>query len=179
MTLVYAYNRRRRQSRIGEGVDRILCDMAPPLNPKDERTRACRLAVESLIEKHGGQKAVERETNLSQQSISKFLKQGSIGLDFADEIAAVYETTIDGLVWRFVRGGEGAVRAGNIPGWSKAVAELRERHADLFDWDAAAEVILPVAPRVAELDFVRALAQLITVYCSSTSTRIRAVKSRV
>lgn len=54
-----------------------------------------------------------------------------------------------------------AVRAGDIPGWSKAVAEALERWGDPYPYREAADIRLPMAPRVATIWFVQDLARLL------------------
>ena len=54
--------------------------------------RACQLAALELREKYGGDKPAERETGLTQQTLSALIKNGKLGIDFADKIAAHYET---------------------------------------------------------------------------------------
>ncbi len=144
--------------------------MAQKIDPGSERLRACRLAVEALIEEHGSGNAAAKASGLRQQSISALLKHDQLGLDFADEIAKAYETTIDGLVWQFIKTGDGEVRAGNVPGWAKAVEEARSQWGD-SEYGLAAEVILPTAPRVATANFVYDLAQLFHRHVKSSSVR--------
>lgn len=129
------------------------------------------MAVERLIEEHGSGNAAAKASHLRQQSISALLKYDQLGLDFADEIAKVYETTIDGLVWLFLKAGDGEVRAGNVPGWARAVQEAESQWGESDAYVLAAEVILPTAPRVATARFAYDLAQIFHVHVKSSSVR--------
>lgn len=144
--------------------------MALKIDPATDRARACRLAVEKLCKEHGSANQAALKTGLRQQSISALLKSGQLGLDFADKIAAHYETTIDGLVWLFLREGNAEVQAGNIPGWSRAVEEARAEWGD-SGYELAAQVYLPTAPRLATARFAYDLAQIFHVHVKSSSVR--------
>lgn len=144
--------------------------MARKIDPGSERLRACRLAVAQLIEEHGTGNAAAKATKLRQQSISDLIKHGKLGIDFADEIAAVFETTVDGLVWKFLKAEGGEVRAGNVPGWAKAVEEATSQWGE-SGYDLAAEVILPTAPRLATARFAYDLGQIFHMHVRSSSVR--------
>lgn len=144
--------------------------MALKIDPASERVRACRLAADALCKKYGSANQAALKTGLRQQSISALLKSGQLGLDFADKLAAHYETTIDGLVWLFLREGSGEVRAGNIPGWTRAVEEAKAEWGD-SGYDLAQHVYLPTAPRLATARFAYDLAQIFHVHVKSSSVR--------
>jgi hypothetical protein len=121
---------------------------------------------------------VGQKTGLRQQNISNLLRHRSIGIDVADKIAALYETSVDGLVWLFMHDGGGAVRAGDIPHWTQAVAAAREQYGEVqSSFDLAAEVRLPVAPRRATKEFAQELAHLIWKHALTSHVRVAASPS--
>lgn len=128
-------------------------------------------AARELVEVHGSANKAAKATGLVQQTLSELLRNRTLGLEFADKIAALYETTIDGLVWKFVRGGEGKVRAGDVPGWSRSVEEAKSAWGDMYPYGIAAETHLPIAPRVATPEFARDLAVLYYNHTRSSSVR--------
>lgn len=144
--------------------------MALKIDPGSERVRACRLAAQELCKKYGSANQAALKTGLRQQSISALLKSNQLGLEFADKLAAHYETTIDGLVWLFLREGNGDVRAGSVPGWSRAVEEAKAQWGD-GGYDLAAQIVLPQAPRQATPRFAYDLAQIFHVHVKSSSIR--------
>lgn len=144
--------------------------MARQLDPGSERRQACALAIAELMKEHGSGPKIETATGLLQPTINKFTKHGVLGIDFADQIASVYDTTVDGLVWLFLRGGAGAVLARNVPGWAKAVEEAISRGND-YSYEVAGAVVLPLAPRVATWDFARDLARLFHDHVRTSSVR--------
>jgi len=144
--------------------------MAQKIDPASDRLRACRKAIDELIEQHGTGNAAAKATGLRQQSISALINYNQLGIDFADDIARVYETTVDGLVWKFIKTGDGEVRAGNVPGWAKAVEEARSQWGD-SEYGLAAEIILPTAPRFATARFAYDLAQIFHMHVKSSSVR--------
>lgn len=168
--------------------------MGTKLDPGSQRTEACRRAVLLARRRYaetpeGAAKAKPEDgallasvnftagaMGLNQQTLDKFVRTGSLGIDFADQIAAFYETTVDGLVWLFLHGGAGAVRVGDIPGWAKAAAAARDQYGDdVYDFDEAAEVRLPIAPRRATKDFAKALAHFIWEHAKTSHMRLAAV----
>jgi hypothetical protein len=153
--------------------------VARSIDPEDERRKACVLALEELIRQHGSPLKVEKAIpTLKQPTINKFQKHGSLGLELADAIAAAHDTTVDGLVWLFLKGGAGAVLARNVPGWHKAVEEATSRWGD-YPYDLAGATLLPVAPRVATPDFVRDLARLFSDHVRTSSVRPAVRKANV
>lgn len=153
--------------------------MPPKLNPASDRVEACRLAALELKSRHGDSlNAAAKEYGLQQPTLNSLVKDRKLGIDFADQLAAVFDTTPDGLVWRFLKGGEGAVRAGNIQGWSKAVDEARATMPDL-PYELAAEVVLPHWPLSmrANATFAQDLALVFQRHATVTQTRMRAQKA--
>jgi hypothetical protein len=57
--------------------------MARKIDPSSERVLACQRAALALREEFGSDKAVERATGLTQQTLSALIKTGKLGLDFA------------------------------------------------------------------------------------------------
>ncbi len=144
--------------------------MARKIDPASERVLACQAAARKLVAKYGSAKKAEAGTGLTQQTLSALIKRGKLGIDFADQLAAHYETTIDGLVWLFVHEGDGAVIAGNIPGWQRAVEEARSQWGDSA-YEVAAHTHLPTAPRHASARFAYDLAQVFHMHVKSSSVR--------
>jgi len=152
--------------------------MPPKLDPGGDRTKACLAAAEDLLSRRVARgeprsvNATAKEFGLNQQTLDKFIKSKQLGIEFADQIAAVFETTVDGLVWRFLKGGEGFVRAGDVPGWARAVEEARSAYGgEDHDFSLAAEVRLPVAPRLATKEFAYDLAQVFQKHTRASGAR--------
>src|SRR5262245_40649773 len=118
--------------------------MPTKLDPASDRVEACHRAALKLRDKYGSVNAAAKALEISQQTLNSLVKQRKLGIEFADQLAALAGTTVDGLVWLLVKNGEGAVRAGDIPGWSKAVEDARGLFGGTEDlpFDAAAEVKL-------------------------------------
>jgi hypothetical protein len=153
--------------------------MPPKLDPASDRVRACQAAALELKARHGNSlNAAAKEYKLQQPTLNSLVKSGKLGIDFADQLAAVFETTPDGLVWRFLKGGEGAVRVGNIQGWAKAVEDARGTMPHL-PYELAAEVVLPHWPLSmrANATFAQDLALVFQRHATVTQTRIRAQKA--
>lgn len=153
--------------------------MPTKLDPSSDRVEACYRVALALKEECGSVNAAAKEYGLSQQTLNSLVSQRKLGIEFADQLAALRETTVDGLVWMVLRNGEGAVRAGDIPGWNKAVEDARTLFggADDLPFDAAAEVKLPIAPRQASAAFARDLAQFLRSYAQQSQTRMKAQKA--
>lgn len=153
--------------------------MPTKLDPASDRVEACHRVSVELKEEHGSINAAAKASGLPQQTLNSLFKYRKLGIEFADQIAAFRNTTVDGLVWLMLRGGKGAVRAGAISGWAKAVEQARSEFggADNLPFDVAAEILLPVAPRIATSPFVHDLAQIIRKYTQQSQTRIVAQKA--
>ncbi len=150
--------------------------MAQKIDPESPLFRACRLAVDELIEMHGGQSGAARETGIKQQSFSGMVQHGKLGLAFAHALARAYDTTLDGLIRRFVGESGEQVRVGDLPGWARAVAEAKEQFGDTgYSYELAAEVVLPIAPNRATAIFARDLARFLYDYTRQSEFRMRAV----
>lgn len=150
--------------------------MPTKLDPASDRVEACyRVAVE-LKEKFGSVNRAALETKLNQQTLNSLVSKRKLGIEFADQIAALLDTTVDGLVWLVVKGGKGAVRAGNVPGWAKAVEDAREEFGEL-PYALAGEVLLPIAPRRASKHMVRDLARFLQDYAGQSHMRLTAAKA--
>lgn len=147
--------------------------MPPGLDPRSDRHRACLLAARALMEEHGSGPKVEEATGLRQPTLNNLLKHGKLGIGFADQIAAAFETTVDGLVAIFLRENE-PLRAADIPGWQDAVAEAKGTDPG-YDYLAAGAIVLPIWPRRATREFARDLARLFHDHVRISSTRPRVV----
>ncbi len=147
--------------------------MPTKLDPTGDRVEACHRAALKLKSDHGGSvNAAAKATGLVQQTLNDLVKSRKLGIEFADQLASHFDTTVDGLVWLYLKGGEGAVRAGDIQGWKKSVEDAEQQWPD-YPYAAAAEVRLPIAPRSASKDFVRDLAQFLHNHAASSQTRIK------
>lgn len=150
--------------------------MPTKLDPASDRVEACFQAATELVKIHGSENKAALAKGLSQQTLNKLLSARRLGIEFADQIAAVFDTTVDGLVWKYVKGGEGAVRAGDLPGWAKAAEEAEGTHPE-YPYAAAAEVRLPIAPRIATVSFVVELAGVLHHHARVSGARMRAQKA--
>lgn len=136
----------------------------------DERGEAVRRAIADIRERYKSERGSLPSTTLqgewfgiSQQAVSLFDKTGKVGQKLADGVARHLDTTVDGLVWSYLREGE-PVRAGDIPNWRRAVDNARGNYFDAggLRWDLAANVVLPAAPREATAEFAYEVARLVT-----------------
>lgn len=143
--------------------------MPSKIDPGSERHRACLLAARHLMKEHGSGPKVEAATGLQQPTLNNLLKHGKLGIKFADQIAAVFETTVDGLVALFLRENE-PVRVGDIPGWQEAVAEAKNLDPN-YDYAAASAVVLPVWPRRATAEFASDLARIFHKHVRTSGMR--------
>lgn len=147
--------------------------MPPKLDPESERVEACHKVALELVSKHGSVNAAAVALGLSQQTLNALVKERKLGIQFADQLAALKETTVDGLVWLYIKGGAGAVRAGNIQGWQRAAAEAESTWPEFGSYyQAAAETLLPVAPRQATPELVRDLARLLFDHTRKSHVRL-------
>lgn len=145
--------------------------MARPVTDK-QRREALILAANEWIKAHGGQSsgaraAKVRGTPIKQQSLGWAAKGEKLGPRLAEELAALYDTTPDGLVRYLLGEGSDEVPLRDVPGWARAKQEAMERFGHLADdwtWRAVDHVILPFAPGHATpemvLDFAQLLAKL-------------------
>ncbi len=149
--------------------------MPTKLDPKSDRVEACHAAAMALVHKHGSVNKAAKATGLTQQTLNDLVSKKQLGIDFADKLASHYETTVDGLIWSFLKGGDGAVRAGDITGWSKSAEAAEQQWPEYaVAYRLAAEVRLPVAPSVVDVNFVRDLAQFLHNHTRSSQTRVKA-----
>lgn len=150
--------------------------MPTKLDPGSDRVEACHRIALRLKKEHGSINAAAKATKLVQQTLNDLAKSRKLGIEFADQIASLYDTTVDGLVWLELKGGEGAVRAGDIPGWKKAVEDAEQRWPE-YSYAVAAEVRLPIAPSVVTVDFVRDLAQFLHNHTRASGARFKAQRT--
>lgn len=143
--------------------------MPPGLDRKSDRHLACVRAAEALMKEHGSGPKVEEATGLKQPTLNNLLKHGKLGIGFADQIAAVFDTTVDGLVAIFLRENE-PLRAADIPGWQDAVAEAKANDPG-YDYAAAGAVVLPVWPRRATPGFARDMARIFHDHVRTSGAR--------
>lgn len=63
------------------------------------------------------------------------------------------------------------IRAANLPGWDRSMAQTLEQfgHCD-YAWEAAGEVMLPVSRKLVDVSTIRDLARLI--YCHEASRTV-------
>jgi hypothetical protein len=166
--------------------------MPTNLDPGGDRVEACFRAVVELQRRYSEEcppkqrtpdglasgNFVAKQTGIRQQNISNLLAHRSIGIEIADKIASLYETTVDGLVWLFLHEGQGAVRAGDIPHWAQAVAAARDQYGEVqHSFELAAEVRLPIAPKRATKEFAQELAHLIWKHGLTSHMRVAATPS--
>lgn len=135
----------------------------------EERAHAVRLAIAEIRkqwkETHGvdvTQTQLGEWFGVSQQSAGEFLKSGNVGHKLADGVAEHLNTTVDGLIKLYAKEWRD-VRAGDIPGWREAVEKARHELGELDEqfYRAAADVVLPMAPRTATPAFAHDLARVL------------------
>lgn len=151
----------------------------------EERVKAVRLAIADIKARWEREHGDEPSTiqlgewfGVSQQNMSAFKKDPVVGEKLADGVAAHLGTTVDGLVRQYLHQEVGEVRAGDLPGWREAVATAKRDAGTLgseFLWDAAENVILPVAPRQATPGLVHDIAYLLAKH-TRASGFVRRVK---
>lgn len=140
----------------------------------EERAEAVRRAIADICAKwraeHDGK---DPSTELqgewfgvTQQKMSDFKKNPTVGEKLADGVANYLGTTPDGLIRTYLQE-EREVRANDLPGWKEAVRQARSEAGALgesFLWDAAGHVVLPVAPARATPALAHDIAYLLTKY---------------
>lgn len=151
----------------------------------DERVRAVRLAIADVIaewtREHGEaptQKQLGEWFGVKQQYISALKRNPTVGEKLADGVAAHLQTTVDGLVQKYLRKEVGEVRTGDLLGWRDAVVTAKREAGALgaeFLWDAAGDVTLPIGPARATPGLVHDLAYLLAKH-SRASGFIRRAK---
>lgn len=140
-----------------------------------ERTLAVRLAIEDICARwkaeHDGVEPTSIQMGewfgVTQQKMSDFKRNPTVGEKLADGVASHLKTTVDGLVRTYLRGEEGDVRAGDIPGWKEALKTARAKAGPLGEhwlWDDAEHVVLPRGPQMATPEFVHDIAYLLSKY---------------
>src|SRR6478609_3662199 len=142
-------------------------------------------AAKAILEEHGTQSAAavvaqKRGIKLDQRTFSDVLRaKPKIGIEVAQRFADYYETSLEGLIRKFLLGGEEEhkpVRVGDVPGWDNAVQAAKIKHASfatILPWDLAGEVELPVVPDAATTDFAFELASLLAKHTETTIVRKR------
>lgn len=141
----------------------------------EERTLAVRLAIEDIVKRHAQENGGEEPSTtqlgewfgVTQQKMSDFKRNPTVGEKLADGVARHLKTTVDGLIRTYLRGEEGEVRAGDLPGWKEALKTARTKAGPLGEhwlWDEAEHVVLPRAPRIATAEFVHDIAYLLSKY---------------
>lgn len=150
-----------------------------------QRREALVKAAKDWISKHGGQTAgaraaAEQGTPIKQQSLGWAAKGEKLGPKLADELAALYHTTPDGLVRYLLGEGAEEVPLRDIPGWRRAKQEAMEREGDLVDaqtWAAVDYITLPLAPREATSEMVIGFAQLLYRFTRASGVRKKLERS--
>lgn len=125
----------------------------------------------------GARAAAERGTPVSQQQLGWASRGEKIGQKMAADIAALYDTTPEGLVPVFV-GGVAFIELRSVPGWQKAKAEaLAERGTKVEPWVWAVidEVRVPARLRYATARMVLDIADFLDRYGQASGVRGRVV----
>jgi hypothetical protein len=146
--------------------------------------QAVQRAAQHWIDKHGGQPggqsagaraADARGTPISQQNLGWASKGQKIGEKMAWAVAALYDTTPDGLVGEFV-GGIEETALKNVPGWARAKAAARDElgtKVDPWVWSAIDDVTVPTRLRPATVEMVRQIAQFLDHWGGVSGVRAR------
>lgn len=167
-------------------VQGIVHDGMPGPITSEDRRKSIIAAAKKWIEKYGGQSpgaiaAKEKGVELSQQNLGWASKGQKLGPLMADRIAALYDTTPDGLVYMFGRGvGWRPLR--DVTGWAKAKSEAksdaRSHDYDPWVWDAADNVTVPPQVRLAKPQMVLDIARFLHEWGKVSSIRPRVAASR-
>lgn len=160
----------------------ILSAVARPITDA-QRRQALVLAATRWIERHGGQTAgakaaEERGTPIKQQSLGWGSKGLKLGPKLAAELAALYDTTPDGLVRYLLGEGCDEVPLRDIPGWAQAKQKAMEDGGHLADartWAAVDHVTIPFAPREASPEMVIGFVQLLFRFARVSGVRAKIV----
>lgn len=183
MANTYSCSCTQSRSSFAQGI--VHADM-PARISTDERRKSIIAAANKWIEKHGGQSpgavaAKEKGVELSQQSLSWASKGQKLGPLMADRIAALYETTPDGLVYMFIRGGNWRLLR-DVPGWAKAKSEARtdarSHDYDPWVWDAIDNVTVPAQVRLAMPQMVLDIARFLHEWGKVSSVRPKLAAAR-
>lgn len=147
-----------------------------------DRHTATKLAAAQWIVEHGGPRSSQNHAAkeaqalgvpLSQPQLGQILIGKKIGEKMTDLMAALYETTPDGLVRMFL-GGPGGLRLGDVQGWRTAKAEAMEdpgvQVAD-WVWNAVDDVVVPQALKRAEKQMVIQIANFVHYWGQTSGVR--------
>lgn len=146
-------------------------------------SEAVQRAAQAWLDQHqqnqsaAARAAVERGTPISQQKLSWASRGQKIGEKMAREVAALYDTTPEGLVALFV-GGVVFIELRNVPGWQKAKQEAMAARGDKVSpwvWRAIDEVRVPARLRHATPRMVEDIADFLERYGQSSGLRPRVV----
>jgi hypothetical protein len=164
----------------------IVHDTMPGAITREDRRKSIIEAAKKWIDEHGNQTrgeeaAVERGTPISQQYLSWASRGEKIGPKMGDLVAALYDTTPDGLVYMFIRGGEWRPLR-DVPGWSRAKSDARsDERAHGFEawvWDAIDNVSVPARIRLAKPQMVLEIARFLQDWGRASSIRPKASAAR-
>lgn len=153
---------------------------------REDRRKSIIEAARKWIDDHGGQTrgeeaAAEQGTPITQQQLSWASRGEKIGPKMGDLVAALYNTTPDGLVFMFIRGGEWRPLR-DVPGWSKAKSEARNdprAHGfEIWVWDAIDNVTVPASIRFAKPQMVLEIARFLQDWGRGSSIRPKVSASR-
>lgn len=163
----------------------LLAPMPGPIT-RDDRREAIVLAAKEWISRHGTQTqgelaASEQGTPIPQQYLSWASRGEKLGPKMADMVAALYETTPDGLVYLFIRGGEWrALR--DVPGWPKAKreaqADARGQSFEPWVWSAVDSVTVPAQIRQAQAQMVLEIARFLSDWGKGSGVILKAEARR-
>ncbi len=150
--------------------------------------RAMASAAAQLIETYDNQTQAMLATGIRQQTIGAMSQKRELGLGNLLRLVLVHgDEGIDGFVRRFSEAKllpfprTMQISAGELEGWSEAVAQAREEHPasgiSEFAWRAASAVVLPARPRTAPVrpELAFDLAALIERHCEG-STHARRIQ---
>lgn len=161
--------------------------MAKPITLEQKR-KAVQLAATEWLNRHrvkgkinqsaAARAAKAQGTPIEQTALSWASRGEKIGETMAERVAALFETTPEGLVAEFIDGVEG-VALRNVPGWARAKAEAMEEagKVEAWVWNAIDSVEVPSRLRSAEKEMVIQMATFLDRWGQVSGLRIAAKKA--
>jgi hypothetical protein len=148
------------------------------------REKAVQRAAQEFLAKYANNQTLAAKAGrelgvpIKQQHFSDAKEGRKIGPHLGDVIAALYDTTIDGLVALFVRGAR-SVALRDVPGWARAKAKAMEAMGDRVEdwvWAAIDDVTVPASLKPADEQMVREIANFLSYWGRISQIRKRTRK---
>jgi hypothetical protein len=146
---------------------------------REDRRKATEKAAKKYLDKFDGNQSAAaraaqgRGIRLLQPMLGKIKDGEKIGEKMTDFMAAIYDTTPDGLV-RIMLGGKGGLALRDVQGWAAAKAAAMEElgsKVDEWTWGAADDVVVPTSLRRADTGMVIEIVRFLDRYGQTSGVR--------